>query len=594
MAGAVDHDPLQAVAEREHRRHDKRQRQVRVDAGAVLEKVDRVKRHHQRRAVREVDDVQDAVDQGQAERDQCVHGACRHAVQERRQENRDVEHRSAPSGAQREDRIDLAIVARDDDADVTLDHLRHQRLRPGVLAVDELRRTVWHEVVAERAALQRRGDRCAVRALGALDRVGQQPHRGVRVEDLVREEQALGLDALLQVGGALVLRVEPVVAIDDAVGGIGKFLEELVAGGRATEHRIDRLGHHLLLLHRAHQERVLVVVVGRDDDVGIDRLHPQHDVVEVARRVRVLDDLLDLEAVGRQLAREQLGGAGAEQALLVDDHHRLGGLAGDGVEDMQVVDRDLRAYLVARAEPEGVLQAALDDLVGHPDVDHVRQPDLGRRLCGGQADRAGVRADHGGAARLVHLLDLCRAGLRRALRIAQQHLELGIAEAVDARPVHVLDGHQRALAALLSRKGQRSGDGVQDAHLERLRLGTSDERKRECRRGRGRLAQEGATLDHARLLWKVNEGSMTHCELAVHAQLGLDCRPASGAPRSSSFWHCTVGERLEHALRPASAPASARRTLTLEELGVAGQCSLRGRGADAPNSACACSPFTTS
>jgi hypothetical protein len=53
--------------------------------------------------------------------------------------------------------------------------------------------------------LQRGDDGGAVGRLGLVDRVGQQPHRGVGHEDLVAEEQALGLDALLQFGARLSL-----------------------------------------------------------------------------------------------------------------------------------------------------------------------------------------------------------------------------------------------------------------------------------------------------------------------------------------------------------------------------------------------------
>ena len=87
VAGAADHAALQRVAEREHRRHHDRQRQVRVDAEETLQAVDAVQRHHQRRAVREVDDVQHAVDQRQAERHQRVDRAGGDAVEQRREED---------------------------------------------------------------------------------------------------------------------------------------------------------------------------------------------------------------------------------------------------------------------------------------------------------------------------------------------------------------------------------------------------------------------------------------------------------------------------------------------------------------------------
>ena len=237
---------------------------------------------------------------------------------------------------------------------------------------------------------------------------------------------------------------------------------------------------------------------------GLMRLHPQHDVVEVARRVGVLDDFLDLVAVARQLARQQLRRAGAEQRLLVDDHHGLGRLARRRVEHVQVGHGDLGALLVAGAEAEGVLQAALDDLVGHADVDHVRQVVLGRGLGGGQADRRGVGAEDRRHAGLVHLLHFGGAGLRRRLRVAQQRLDLRAAQRLDAAGlVDVLDGHQRALAALRAGIRQRPGDRVQHADLHRLGLRARNQREGQRRRGGGRLRHEMATsASHGTLLMK--------------------------------------------------------------------------------------------
>src|SRR6218665_2180734 len=133
------------------------------------------------------------------------------------------------SGFERKDRVDLGLLARDDGLDVVLHDLRHQRLRALVLAVDELRRAIRHDVVREVALAQRVDDRGAFHGLGAPDGIGQQPHGGVGHEDLVAEELALGLHALAQLLCALVLRVEPMVAVDDAVGRVREFLHELVA-----------------------------------------------------------------------------------------------------------------------------------------------------------------------------------------------------------------------------------------------------------------------------------------------------------------------------------------------------------------------------
>ena len=99
------------------------------------------------------------------------------------------------------------------------------------------------------------------------------------------------------------------------------------------------------------------------------------------------DRLQHLEALARQLRVEQLGKAGAEQRILVHDHHGLGRLAGAVVDRHQIVERGLGDDAEAGAEAEGVLQAALDDRVGDADVDHVRQIVARRGLRGGEADR---------------------------------------------------------------------------------------------------------------------------------------------------------------------------------------------------------------
>ena len=151
---------------------------------------------------------------------------------------------------------------------------------------------------------------------------------------------------------------------------------------------------------------------------------------------------------------------------------------------VQVVHRDLRADLVAGAEAEGVLQAALDDLVGDADVDHVRQVVLGRRLRRGQADRARVGADDGRARRprSSSRPRRCRPAACSARRRAPPRASRR--PRLDAGLVDVLDRHQRAFAALLARVGERAGHRVQDADLHRLGLGAGHEREGECGRGR--------------------------------------------------------------------------------------------------------------
>ena len=52
-------------------------------------------------------------------------------------------------------------------------------------------------------------------------------------------------------------------------------------------------------------------------------LDAQHEVVETARRVGMLDDSLDLVAVARQFARQQVGRAGAKQGKILRDGIQL-------------------------------------------------------------------------------------------------------------------------------------------------------------------------------------------------------------------------------------------------------------------------------
>ena len=104
----------------------------------LLEQVDGIQRQHQRGAVGEVDDVQHAVNQRQAERDQRIDRARGQAVEQRREKDPEFEssifypvqtprslRRLRPNGGcfgfQWEDRVDLAVVARHDHLDVVLE-----------------------------------------------------------------------------------------------------------------------------------------------------------------------------------------------------------------------------------------------------------------------------------------------------------------------------------------------------------------------------------------------------------------------------------------------------------------------------------------
>src|SRR5262249_7047264 len=106
-----------------------------------------------------------------------------------------------------------------------------------------------------------------------------------------------------------------------------------------------------------------------------------------------------LEAALGQLRVEQLGEPRSEQRVLVYDHHCLGRLAGLVVDGDEVVERGLRNHSEAWPEPERVLEAARDDVVGAADVDDIGQIVAGGGLTGGEADRAGIAADDGRDAR---------------------------------------------------------------------------------------------------------------------------------------------------------------------------------------------------
>jgi len=57
----------------------------------------------------------------------------------------------------------------------------------------------------------------------------------------------------------------------------------------------------------------------------------------------------------------------------VNDHHRLGDLAGLIVDADEIVERGLGNDAKARAEAERVLQSAGDDAVNDADVDDIGQ-----------------------------------------------------------------------------------------------------------------------------------------------------------------------------------------------------------------------------
>ena len=91
------------------------------------------------------------------------------------------------------------------------------------------------------------------------------------------------------------------IAIHDVLRRFWEFLDELVGRRRAAEHGIDPLRPYALLLHRACEQHVLIVVVRRNDEIWVLCLDLEGDVVEVAGRCRMRDGFKDLKAAFGQL-----------------------------------------------------------------------------------------------------------------------------------------------------------------------------------------------------------------------------------------------------------------------------------------------------
>ena len=174
--------------------------------------------------------------------------------------------------------------------------------------------------------------------------------------------------------------------------------------------------------------------------------------LELAGRRRMRDGVEHLKALVRQLRIEELGESGAEGEILVHDHHRLGRLAGLVVDGDEIFQGGLGNDAEARAEAEGVFQAAGDDAVDDADVDHVGQIVARRGLARGEADRAGIAADHGADVGRVHFFHFGVAAVGRRLRVAQHRIDLGAAQRLDAAcRVDLIDRHGGAEATLLCR-----------------------------------------------------------------------------------------------------------------------------------------------
>jgi hypothetical protein len=82
MRRRTDDEALQTVANDEEQRREHESRQVRIDPKKPLGEERRKHCGGEQRAVREVDDVQHAVDQRQPQRDECVDRAGHEAIED--------------------------------------------------------------------------------------------------------------------------------------------------------------------------------------------------------------------------------------------------------------------------------------------------------------------------------------------------------------------------------------------------------------------------------------------------------------------------------------------------------------------------------
>ena len=165
------------IAERKECRRQQERGEIRIEPEQLEGEEGREQRRGQQRAVREIDDVQHAVDQRQPKRDQRIDRAGQQAVEDRgdqddgRQHGHALEGRGAGGAHARRPRSrhvtaaasgkpasPLAKASRQDHLDVVVEHLRVDRRRALVLAVDELGRPIGHDVAREGRTLQRRGD----------------------------------------------------------------------------------------------------------------------------------------------------------------------------------------------------------------------------------------------------------------------------------------------------------------------------------------------------------------------------------------------------------------------------------------------------
>jgi len=281
-----------------------------------------------------------------------------------------------------------------------------------------------------------------------------------------------------------------VIAVHDQLSRFRELTHELKVRRSPAKHRVDALGFDLLLPQGAGQKHIFIVVVGRNDQVGLLRLDLQRDVGEIAGRVGVLDHVHHFDADSRKLLGQKLRSARTKERFLMHDHRGLGRRSGRLVDGVEIAHRHLRYLAVAGAEAEGVGQTAADDRVGHADIDHMRGIRLGRFLRCRKRNRRGIAGNEAVHAGLGHLGHLGSTDIRLALAIGEHRLDHGAAHRLDAAcSIDIRNRHFRTGAALRTGKRDEARNRMDQADLHRRRLrpqhrGKSSHTNGKCRGSR--------------------------------------------------------------------------------------------------------------